>query len=204
VKRGRKARDPDRRRSVPLSNDVPVSTPAESEPHKPHEDDEGGVLANLPRARPQRATPRRAAARERANATRTGEGGSAGAGKRAAQSGDGEQAAAADAKQAAARSGKRTGATKPRSRAAASRAKPRAGADARAKASPRRSRREHEEPVPRQGFASDDDRATGPVQPPGGPELLATAAEIVSELAKAGVGAGERFVRDIVSRLPGS
>jgi len=40
------------------------------------------------------------------------------------------------------------------------------------------------------------------VQPPGGAEFLATAAEIVSELTKAGVSAGERLVKDAFSRLP--
>ena len=45
-------------------------------------------------------------------------------------------------------------------------------------------------------------RATGPVQPPGGAELVAGAAEIVGELARAGVSAGERVLKDLFSRLP--
>jgi hypothetical protein len=180
---------------VALSNDVPVSTRADSEPHPPDADDDGGVLANLPRARPQRSTPRRTAARERASAPSAGDGSAAG------RSGATRSGAK---RQAAAPGGKRAAATKPKGQASASRAKPRAGAKARPKAASRRTRREQEEPVPRQGFASDEDRASGPVQPPGGQELLATAGEIVSELAKAGVGAGERLVRDIISRLPGS
>ena len=56
--------------------------------------------------------------------------------------------------------------------------------------------------MPRQGFATEGDRVSGPVQPPGGPELIATAAEIVGEIAKAGVSGGERLLRDLVSRLP--
>jgi hypothetical protein len=60
-----------------------------------------------------------------------------------------------------------------------------------------------EEPAPRQGFECEGERATGPVQPPGGPELVATAAELVGELAKAGVSAGERLLKDVFSRLPG-
>jgi hypothetical protein len=40
------------------------------------------------------------------------------------------------------------------------------------------------------------------VAPPGGAEIVATAAEIVTELARAGVSAGERVVRDLFSRLP--
>ena len=125
-----------------------------------------------------------------------GEGGSAAGRSGSTRSGAKQQAAGPG--------GKRAAGTKPKAQASASRAKPRAGAKARPKAAPRRTRREQEEPVPRQGFASDEDRASGPVQPPGGQELLATAAEIVSELAKAGAGAGERLVRDIISRLPGS
>jgi hypothetical protein len=56
--------------------------------------------------------------------------------------------------------------------------------------------------VPRQGFESDFDRASGPVQPPGGTEFVATAAEIFSELAKAGFSTGERLLKDVLSRLP--
>jgi hypothetical protein len=85
-------------------------------------------------------------------------------------------------------------------------AKPReAKAKPRARSAPGRAARPQAtapEPVPRQGFESEGDRASGPVQPPGGAELLATAAEIVSELAKAGMSAGERLVKDVLSRLP--
>jgi hypothetical protein len=40
------------------------------------------------------------------------------------------------------------------------------------------------------------------VQPPGGAELLASAAEIVGELTKAGLSTGERLLKDVFSRLP--
>ncbi len=60
------------------------------------------------------------------------------------------------------------------------------------------------EQVPRQGFESDGDRASGPVTPPGGIELVASAAELLGELAKAGVNTGERLLRDVFSRLPGT
>jgi hypothetical protein len=40
------------------------------------------------------------------------------------------------------------------------------------------------------------------VQPPGGAELLISAAEIVGELAKAGVSRSERLLKDVLSRLP--
>jgi hypothetical protein len=40
------------------------------------------------------------------------------------------------------------------------------------------------------------------VQPPGGAELVASAVEIVGELAKAGLTSGERVLRDVFSHLP--
>jgi hypothetical protein len=54
--------------------------------------------------------------------------------------------------------------------------------------------------VPKQGFESESD--TGPVQPPGAVELVGSAVEIVAELAKSGLSAGERVLGDLVSRLP--
>jgi hypothetical protein len=42
------------------------------------------------------------------------------------------------------------------------------------------------------------------VQPPGGAELLGSAAEILAELAKGGLSTGERLLRDALSRLPGA
>jgi hypothetical protein len=58
------------------------------------------------------------------------------------------------------------------------------------------------EPAPRQGFESETERANGTVHPPGGADLVASAAEIVGELAKAGVSKGERLLKDLLSRLP--
>jgi hypothetical protein len=46
------------------------------------------------------------------------------------------------------------------------------------------------------------DRASGPVEPPGGTELVASAVEIVGEIARAGLSTGERLVRDVLTRLP--
>jgi hypothetical protein len=40
------------------------------------------------------------------------------------------------------------------------------------------------------------------VHPPGSAELVASAAEIVGELAKAGLSTGERLLKDFLSRLP--
>jgi hypothetical protein len=189
-----------------LSNDVAVSEPgegngqkaetgAERRPiqpdagteHQPHQPEAGterqpnqpdpspdaaGVLANLPRTRPQRATARRTAART-ANAA---------AGQPSAN-GNGSAPRTAARKPAA----KRTAPAKP-SQAKAPRAKP-------------ARKRQAEDAVPRQGYESVEERATGPVQPPGGTELVGTAAEIVSEIAKAGISGGERVLRDVLSRL---
>jgi hypothetical protein len=44
----------------------------------------------------------------------------------------------------------------------------------------------------------------GSVQPPGGAELVASAAEIVGELAKVGLSMSERLLKDAFSRLPRS
>jgi hypothetical protein len=55
--------------------------------------------------------------------------------------------------------------------------------------------------VPRQGFETEADRARGPVQPPGGTELVTSAVEIVGELAKSGLATGERLLKDVFSRL---
>jgi hypothetical protein len=58
------------------------------------------------------------------------------------------------------------------------------------------------EPAPRQGFECEGERANAPVQPPGGAELVVGAAELIGELAKAGISTGERLFRDVLSRLP--
>ncbi len=125
-----------------------VSVPKQNEPQEGQ-----GILSNLPRTRPQRSSPRRAAARKAtaaAGAQRTAPAGSNG--------------------------------RPPRGRSAgASRAA---------------------DPVPKQGFECEGERANGPVQPPGGSELVATAAEIIGELAKAGLSTGERLVKDVLSHLP--
>ena len=41
------------------------------------------------------------------------------------------------------------------------------------------------------------------MRPPGGTELVASAAELAGELAKTGVAAGTRLLRDLLSHLPG-
>ncbi len=131
-----------------------------------------GVLSRLPRTRPQRSSPRRTAARE-------------------------ASAAAKAATPAPAHSNGRP----PADSRKLARAVP-------AKATPKRPARRTAkpavavEPAPRQGFECEGERTSRSVQPPGGAELVASAAEIVGELAKAGLSTGERLLKDVLSRLP--
>jgi hypothetical protein len=71
--------------------------------------------------------------------------------------------------------------------------RPRRDADARAV----------DESVPRQGYEVPADELRGSLEPPGGADLLASVGELASDLAKAGIGAGTRLVKDLLSRLPG-
>ncbi len=100
-----------------------------------------GVLANLPRTRPQRSSARRDAARKQTAVQKR---------------------------------------------------------PAKAKVAPKRV----EDPVPRQGFETEGDPVSGPVQPPGGVELLSSAAELAGELAKSGLSSGGRLLKDFLTRLP--
>jgi hypothetical protein len=160
---------------------------------------EGGVLANLPRTRPQRSSARRAAARGATSAPSRG--------RKPAQS-----------KRRAAKSSGATSAQKPtgpvRDSSASATARagvggpaPRSVTAAKRKAAARRPAARSRRPAdtdaaPRQGFECDGETAGGSVAPPGGAELVATAAEIVGELAKAGLSTGERLFKDVLSRLP--
>lgn len=138
-----------------------------------------GVLANLPRTRPQRASARRVAARKASVETTTA---------------NGSSGAAAPTKPAAPR--KAPAAKRAPATAAGSSARPRP------RRAPARARAAVADPAPIQGFECDGDRASGPVQPPGGSELAASAAEILGELTKAGFATGERLIKDVLGRLP--
>jgi hypothetical protein len=217
--------------SSALSNDVPMSAASDSNGRTGGPEGAEGVLANLPRTRPQRASARRAAARRQASASQPAD--------RAAKapSDAGARTAAAPAKKAARKASKpRAAATKAgaqarkpsgaarkspsRSGATATKRSATAGATAAkspardgasatgrparkaARKAPRRAAQDAREQVPRQGFESEMDRARGPVQPPGGAELVASAAEIVGELARSGLSAGERLLKDALTRFP--
>jgi hypothetical protein len=143
---------------------------------------EDGVLAKLPPTRPQRTSRRRAEARKAGSPAKTG---------------------------APGRPGVRAGARAPQDSSAQERARQKDTRERRVgprieRAATGRSRESGERPdaVPKQGFESEGDSASGPVQPPGGMELVASGAEIIVELARAGLSAGEQLLGDLVRRLP--
>ena len=182
-----------------------MSAPSESN-GRPSDPQLGeGVLANLPRTRPQRSSARRAAARKASAAppaTPASSGGRPASPTRTAPKAVGAAPSKArprpaKAGQAGVKVRKEPTATVKAKIAPAAPAKPRAK---RAKAAPAGAKADTG--VPRQGFESDFDRASGPVAPPGGAELVATAAEIFGELAKAGISTGERLLKDVLTRLP--
>jgi hypothetical protein len=196
-----------------LSNDVRMSSASESNGRSSGPRVDEGVLANLPRTRPQRSSPRRAAARRTSAASAAGEPPQARAGSsRATSNGAKPGPAKAKAKPTAKARAKPKASAKPKVSAkpkASAGTKPKASAATKPKASVKAATRKAQAPrasvedsVPRQGFESEMDRATGPVQPPGGAELVSSAAEIFSELARAGLSTGERLLKDALSRLP--
>jgi hypothetical protein len=188
-----------------LSNDVPVNDVERSEDVNGSPSNGSGVLANLPRARPQRSSARRLAARERNGSSAAvreqqppASGQTAATGKIAPQTRKRAKAKASGAREesAASTAAAATGrASVPRRRAA----KRPAGADTVHK---RTRPAAAQEPAPRQGFESESDAPSGSLQPPGGVELVASAAELVGELAKAGLSRSERLLKDVFSHLP--
>jgi hypothetical protein len=141
-----------------------------------------GVLANLPRTRPQRSSARRAAARKAASTPASAP----------------PKAKLAKAKLAKAKPARAEPAAAKAAKAA--KAKP-------TKARPTQAKRPTDatsqaETVPRQGFEVEGEIASGAVQPPGAAELVSSAAELAGELAKAGVNGGARLLKDLFARLP--
>jgi hypothetical protein len=189
-----------------------MSAPNESNgrPNEPGANE--GVLANLPHTRPQRSSPRRAAARKATAAADPAASTPSNTDEGAPESrprGTARTARAASEQRTAKRpDGTRAGslAQAPSARQAAE--TPNAGTTGKPAKGPRTAPKRAPSPtsdqMPRQGFESemDRDRASGPVQPPGGAELVASAAEIIGELAKAGLSTGERLLRDALTHLP--
>jgi hypothetical protein len=184
--------------------DADVSSSATRTPQS-----EGGVLANLPRTRPQRSSARRAAARGSApapararKATRTKAGKPATAKaqrnkrvKATTATRATEKGAVEPITQSSASASAKTTVPRPSSAVRAKRARTATRAAAPRPTAPL------QEPAPAQGFECEGE-SDGAVQPPGGAELIASAAEIVGELAKAGLSTGERLLKDVFSRLP--
>lgn len=201
-----------------LSNDVQMPASEQTNGRAHLSEAEQGVLASLPRTRPQRTTRRRIDARERASAQAQGTTAAQGAGAAAASAGPAvdtdaarpkRERAARGARQTRARAGARSGragrgGTRESSQGADSQARKQGARKQQRASSASRRARAGVEPAPRQGFESEGERPSGPVQPPGGAEFVAGAAEIVGEITKAGFAAGERLLRDVLSRLPRS
>jgi hypothetical protein len=160
--------------SAPNDSDGRAGVPGERE----------SVLGNLPRTRPQRSSARRAAARRSTAPERTA---------------DSDSKPARSAARAPRAAGRTASAASRPSRPKA--AKVAAGKPRKARAQSRGAASAAKQAVPRQGFESEADRARGAVQPPGGTELLASAVEIVGDLAKSGLATGERVLKDVFSRL---
>ncbi len=156
------------------------------------------VLANLPRTRPQRSSARRAAARGSNAAGPTAPGASA-AGESAAPAR--RSNARPRPKKAARTTGARTTAAQGRAGKAKTVSSPAAKRRKAAAAKPPAASAKASRSVPRQGYEAEADRARGPVQPPGGTELVSSAVEIVGELAKSGLARSERLLKDVFSRL---
>jgi hypothetical protein len=136
-----------------------------------------GVLANLPRTRPQRSSARRDAARRATKAKASSQASTILAAPGKPVRTKAKPAKVVPAKVAAVKRGQRT-------------------------AKPRSTAKRLRDPVPRQGFETENDPLSGPVQPPGGVDLLASAAELAGELGKSGLSAGGRLLKDVLARLP--
>lgn len=164
---------------------------------------ERGILGALPRTRPQRTTPRRAAAQAKA-AKDTASGSPAG---RASSPSAADSSSTPAPKRSSTRkkaSAKPAGAgAKPGARKRTAAANPEAATQSRTtthqkKAPPRRV----QPPAPKQGYEPEEELELGAtVHPPSGVELVESVAEIFVELAGAGLKVGGRALRDVLSPL---
>jgi hypothetical protein len=180
-----------------MSEETQRDTPVTSER------DSAGVLANLPRSRPQRSSARRVAARD---------GASSGAARRASTPSTGTDEQAASASQPAANrasgSAKRSSGARKARTASGSSSRARAGRPASGAAGTRARRQtaatgsaSKGTRAPRQGFESDADSTSGPVMPPGAGEILTAATELIADVAKSGLSRGTSTLNGILQRL---
>ncbi|HEY5287270.1 MAG TPA: hypothetical protein VIJ50_09220 [Solirubrobacteraceae bacterium] len=185
-----------------------------SETRNGHEADsipEGGILAALPRARPQRASARRAAARTSASArkgrtaaktattTKTTQATKAQGARPAANKKPvaGKRLAAAGPAAAKATAGK---ATAGKATAGKPVATDKAGSTKRGGKKP--VSKPAEPKAPKQGYEPEEELELGKsVNPPSGAELVESVADIIGELANSGLTAGGRLLKDAFSLL---
>ncbi|HEX3392287.1 MAG TPA: hypothetical protein VHS55_06965 [Solirubrobacteraceae bacterium] len=149
----------------------------------------GGVLAALPRTRPQRTSARREAARARAQSETTST-------APARKQDEPKTGAKAKPKTRASAKAKRTPKTKPAAKPKATAAKKpvkRPSAKLRAPA-------KQDERAPKQGYEPEEELELGnTVHPPSGGELIESIADIFGELAGLGANAPGRLLKDALS-----
>jgi hypothetical protein len=182
---------------------------------------DGGILAALPRTRPQRATARRTAARgdgpSKALATKTSVRARAGKGQKQRPAKTQKPAETTERKPVTTARRKPTSTTTRAAKAASAPAKPStraANATAKsatqaAKTPARTSKRtvkaptkSVEPPTPKQGYEPEEEVELGAtVHPPSGAELVESVADIVGELAGSSLAAGGRLLKDAFSLL---
>jgi hypothetical protein len=149
---------------------------SESHPENPVE---GGVLAALPRTRPQRVSPRRAAARQRT-------------GKAEPE----KTVKAEPEKTSKAEPEKTVKAKTVKAKPASAKAAPKAKTASRSRSKPA------EAPAPKQGYEPEEEVELGKtVNPPSGVELVESVADIFGELANSSLAAGGRILKDAFSLL---
>jgi hypothetical protein len=150
-----------------------------------------GVLANLPRTRPQRSSARRDAARRTIPETQTKPVPQT---KRVAKKAPTAQAKAAPkTRPVNAVQADVIPSTKPLRKQTTAKKRP---------SQTKSATKAVQDPAPRQGFEAESDHLSGPVQPPGGVDLFTSAAELAGELTKSGLSAGGRLLKDALARLP--
>lgn len=187
---------------------------------RPENPVDGGVLAALPRTRPQRVSPRRAAARQRAGKTEPETGSPAPAqsapktttSPKTARKTTPTQTTPRKATPTQTNLGKATPTQTAREttpavpaaeKATPSKTKIKAKTQTTsAKAKTTSAKKPAEPPAPKQGYEPEEEVELGKtVNPPNGVELVESVADIFGELASSGLAAGGRILKDAFSLL---
>lgn len=177
-----------------------MSTRETSPEDHPNGPVEGGVLAALPRTRPQTTSPRRAAARQRAGKAKSETEDSPRKQSTPKATAPPKNARKATAARQATR--KATPA-KLNSKAAKAKASPVKTSPVKTASSKATSIRKPAEPhAPKQGYEPEEEVELGKtVDPPSGVELVESVADIFGELAGSSLAAGGRILKDAFSLL---